>query len=393
MADGNVSNEAIAAAVEGLEVPQDGRTVAALDLLKDVAYCDGIAKITLGLGGLTPAQKTELDRRIEQRVGAIPGVRQVNIVTQAEASGPTPLPTYQGGDAPRSPVGAAAGRAQAGTRAEREKGPIQGVKNIIAVASGKGGVGKSTVAVNLAAALAYRGKKVGLCDSDVYGPSMPIMLGLNEHPRVSENRKILPLERNGIRVMSIGFLLEGDTAVIWRGPMVMQMVRQFLRDVEWGELDYLVLDLPPGTGDAQLTIVQTVPLTGAIIVTTPNDIALIDARRGLSMFREVSVPVIGVVENMSMFECPHCHHKTPIFDEGGGRKTAEELGVPFLVEIPIDPKIRAGGDKGQPVVMEDPKSPHSSAFLSLADMVILRIEGPQEGAKKKGILGSLLSRI
>ncbi len=283
------------------------------------------------------------------------------------------------------------GRAQTGNRGVSEKESIKGVKNIIAIASGKGGVGKSTVAVNLAAALVHRGRKVGLLDADIYGPSMPLMLGLKNRPEVSPEEKILPLVRGGIRVMSIGFLLEDDKAVIWRGPMVIKMVKEFLRSVDWGELDYLVVDLPPGTGDAQLTMVQTVPLTGAIIVTTPNDIALIDARRGLSMFREVSVPVIGIVENMSSFECPHCHQRTPIFDEGGGRRTAQKLNVPFLVEIPIDLEIRSGGDTGQPVVLKDPNGPHSSAFLSLADRVLHRIEGPEAG-EKKGFLKSLLSR-
>ena len=264
-----------------------------------------------------------------------------------------------------------------------DRAPIDGVKNIVAVASGKGGVGKSTVAVNLALALSQRGFKVGVCDTDIYGPSMPLMLGLREKPQSNSEKKLIPLERNGLKVMSIGFLIEDDTAVIWRGPMVMKMVQQFLREVAWGELDYLILDLPPGTGDAQLTLVQTVPLTGAIIVTTPNDIALLDARRGLGMFREVSVPVFGIVENMSGFECPKCHEVTNVFDEGGGERTADELDVSFLGKIPLDMQIRAGGDQGQPVVAAAPKSDQAKHFFELADKI---------SGQKKGFLGSLLSR-
>jgi ATP-binding protein involved in chromosome partitioning len=250
-----------------------------------------------------------------------------------------------------------------------DRKPIAGVRRILAVASGKGGVGKSTVAVNLALALAKRGERVGICDMDIYGPSIPLMLGISEKPTADGSGRIVPLDRFGLKVMSIGFLVEADTAVIWRGPMVMKLVQEFLRNVAWGELDVLVLDLPPGTGDAQLTIVQTVPLSGAIIVTTPNDIALQDARRGLAMFREVSVPVLGILENMSSFACPNCRHVTPIFDSGGGKRTAEELGVPFLGEIPLDPSIRAGGDRGRPSVWADPESPQSLGFIALAGRV------------------------
>lgn len=271
-----------------------------------------------------------------------------------------PLPTASSEPKPAEPVN----RDPASDRA-----PIPGVRNILAVASGKGGVGKSTVAVNLALALAQKGNKVGICDADIYGPSMPMMLGIHEQPMMSPDQKILPVETSGLKVMSIGFLVETDTPIIWRGPMVMKMVTDFLTKVAWGDLDYLVLDLPPGTGDAQLTIVQTVPLTGAIIVTTPNDIALADARRGLAMFQKVSVPVLGIVENMSFFDCPHCHERTPIFDAGGGKRTADELKIPFLGEIPIDSKIRQGGDKGQPVVAASPDSSQAKGFVSLAEQV------------------------
>ncbi len=248
---------------------------------------------------------------------------------------------------------------------ERKESIIPGVKNTIAVASGKGGVGKSTVAVNLAVSLAMEGAKVGLVDADVYGPSAPLMFGITEKPRM-KNEKLLPLERHGVKVMSIGFLVDPMQAVIWRGPMASGAVKQFISDVSWGELDYLVFDLPPGTGDIQLTLVQTIPLTGAVIVTTPQDVALADARKGLVMFNKVNVPVFGIVENMSYYICTHCGHREDIFDSGGGSRTAQELGVPFLGEIPIDTSIRVGGDKGMPVVIDQPDSKQSTVIRQIA---------------------------
>ena len=242
---------------------------------------------------------------------------------------------------------------------------LPGVKNTIAVASGKGGVGKSTVAVNLAVALAKDGAKVGLVDADVYGPSAPLMFGLNERPKVVNNR-LTPLEKYGVKVMSIGFLVDPMQAVIWRGPMASGAVKQFMSDVDWGELDYLVFDLPPGTGDIQLTLVQTIPLTGAVIVTTPQDVALADARKGLVMFTKVNVPVFGIAENMSYYVCSHCGQRENIFDTGGGSRTAVELGVPFLGEIPINTAIRVGGDKGKPIVIAEPDSSSASAFHAIA---------------------------
>jgi len=243
---------------------------------------------------------------------------------------------------------------------------LPGVKVKIAVASGKGGVGKSTVAANLALALKQSGASVGLLDADIYGPSQQMMMGCTERPRVTDNEKILPVDGNGVHVMSLGFLIEPDTPVVWRGPMVMKALQQFLEDVEWGDLDYLVVDLPPGTGDAQLTITQQLPLDGAVIVTTPQDVALIDARKGLGMFQKVSVPVLGVVENMASFVCPHCGETSEIFKRGGGRRTAENLGVPFLGEIPIDPEVVVGGDAGAPIVASHPDSTAAKAFTELA---------------------------
>jgi ATP-binding protein involved in chromosome partitioning len=242
---------------------------------------------------------------------------------------------------------------------------IPGVKNTIAVASGKGGVGKSTVAVNLAVALALDGARVGLIDCDVYGPSIPLMMGIDKRPEM-KNGKLVPLENYGVKLMSIGFLVDPMQAVIWRGPMASGAVKQFMSDVEWGELDYLVFDLPPGTGDVQLTLVQTIPLTGAVIVTTPQDISLADARKGLKMFQRVNVPVFGIVENMSYFVCSHCGQREEIFDNGGGKRTADQLGVPFLGEIPIDTKIRIGGDNGRPIVVDEAESPNAAIIRQIA---------------------------
>jgi ATP-binding protein involved in chromosome partitioning len=252
------------------------------------------------------------------------------------------------------------------SRQALQPGPLlTGVKNTIAVASGKGGVGKSTVAVNLAVALAMDGARVGLIDCDVYGPSIPLMFNINEKPKL-HNQKLQPLEKYGVKVMSIGFLVDPMQAVVWRGPMASGAVRQFMSDVEWGDLDYLIFDLPPGTGDIQLTLVQQIPLTGAVIVTTPQEISLADARKGLMMFNKVNVPILGIIENMSYFVCSHCGTRENIFDAGGGAKASKELGVPFLGEIPIDTNIRIGGDTGRPIVEADPKSPQSKIISQIA---------------------------
>ena len=253
-----------------------------------------------------------------------------------------------------------------------DQAPIPGVKNIIAVASGKGGVGKSTICVNLALALQDRGARVGLLDADVYGPSLHILLGVRGSPTPGKTKEIAPVEHDGLKLMSLGFLTDENTPVIWRGPIVMGVVKKFLQDVEWGELDYLMIDLPPGTGDAQLTLAQTVPITGAIIVTTPSRLALVDAEKGLKMFEEVSAPVIGIVENMSTFVCPHCGEKTDIFDRDGGKKISAKTSVALLGQIPLDPRIRAEGDRGVPIVRADADSPVSKAFFEVADGILER---------------------
>jgi ATP-binding protein involved in chromosome partitioning len=269
---------------------------------------------------------------------------------------------------------------QRNTHAKKED-ILPGVKNTIAVASGKGGVGKSTVAVNLAVALAMDGAKVGLVDADVYGPSIPLMFGISEQPKVLNN-KLQPLEKYGVKVMSIGFLVNPMEAVIWRGPMASGAVKQFMSDVNWGDLDYLIFDLPPGTGDIQLTLVQTIPLTGAIIVTTPQDVALADARKGLVMFQKVNVPVLGIVENMSYFICSHCGQRENIFDCGGGKRTAEELNVPFLGEIPIDTKVRIGGDKGDPIVHGESDSQQGKMMQGIARQLAAQISIQYLGTPK-----------
>jgi ATP-binding protein involved in chromosome partitioning len=247
-----------------------------------------------------------------------------------------------------------------------------GVKNAVAVASGKGGVGKSTIATNLALALALSGASVGLLDADIYGPNIPLMMGVHERPRAS-NGRILPPQGYGVKLMSMGFLVEEGTPIIWRGPMIHNALRQFLSDVDWGELDYMVVDLPPGTGDASLSLVQSLSLTGVVIVTTPQDVALADVIKGIAMFKHLEVPVLGVVENMSYFVCGHCGQRTEIFSHGGGKSVAERMNVPFLGEVPIDPVVRAGGDSGQPVVIAEPASPAAVAIRDIAALVAAAI--------------------
>ena len=251
---------------------------------------------------------------------------------------------------------------------------IPGVNAIIAVGSGKGGVGKTTLSVNLALALARMGHKVGLLDADIYGPNVPLMLGTNEPPQVTDHERIIAPERYGIRVISVGFLNPGDKPLVWRGPMLHSVIKQFLGQVEWGELDYLIVDLPPGTGDVVISLTQTVPLTGAVVVTTPSDVSLQDARKAIEMFNQVKVDIIGVAENMSYFVCPHCNHEIDIFSSGGGARTAEQYGVPFLGAIELDSKIREGGDTGNPVVLGGENSPHAKSLFKFAHKVVERVK-------------------
>jgi ATP-binding protein involved in chromosome partitioning len=258
------------------------------------------------------------------------------------------------------------------------KVPIVGVKNLIAVGSGKGGVGKTTVSVNLAVGLAQLGHKVGLMDADVYGPNVPLMMGINRTP-MAYGERIQPLEQFGVKLMSMGFLNPGDKPLVWRGPMLHSVIQQFLRGVDWGELDYLVIDLPPGTGDVQLSLIQTAPITGAIVVTTPSDVSLEDARKAIHMFHQVRVPILGIVENMSYLKCPHCSERIDVFSHGGGRRTATEMQVHFLAELPLDPQVRIGGDTGNPIALRE----DGQAFLELARNAVARVTevSSQEGPK------------
>lgn len=252
--------------------------------------------------------------------------------------------------------------------------PLPGVANIIAVGSGKGGVGKTTLSVNLAVALAQLGHRVGLLDADVYGPNVPLMLGTNQQPKGLSNERIGPILVHGLKVISVGFLNPGDKPIIWRGPMLHQIIRQFLNSVEWGELDYLVIDLPPGTGDVALSLIQTVPLTGAVVVSTPSDVSLQDGRKAIEMFRQMKVDLIGVVENMSYFVCPHCNHEIDIFSRGGAERTAQQLVVPFLGSIQLDPELRKAGDTGKPIALEGEKSPLAKSLYDFARKVVARVD-------------------
>lgn len=326
--------------------PELGKDLVTLDMIQDIKIEGDTVAFQLVL--TTPAcpLKKELTDNSRNAVLSIPGVKTVNIETKSNVPASKGIP-------------------------QRE--PIPGVKNTIAVASGKGGVGKSTVAVNLALALAKTGASVGLLDTDIYGPSIPLMMGKKAPLQATPDGKIFPIINYDVKMVSVGFMLDDETALIWRGPMVMQLTKQFLTDVMWDTLDYLVIDLPPGTGDVQLTLVQTIPLTGAIVVTTPQDVALMDARRAIKMFNEVKVPVLGIVENMSYFVCPHCNEKTEIFSRGGGEKTSQRYNVPLLGQIPLDPAVREGGDTGKPIVVTNPSSPQSLAFMKIAEAAAARI--------------------
>ncbi len=252
--------------------------------------------------------------------------------------------------------------------------PLPGVDAIIAVGSGKGGVGKTTLSVNLAVALTKLGHKVGLLDADVYGPNVPLMLGVSDQPRMIGENRIEPLQAFGLKVISVGFLNPGDKPIIWRGPMLHQIIRQFLGLVEWGKLDYMIVDLPPGTGDIALSLVQTVPLTGAVVVSTPSDVSLQDARKAIEMFRQMKVDIVGVIENMSYFVCPHCEHEVDIFSRGGAQKMAERFNTPFLGAIALDPEVRKSGDGGTPIVLEGENSPHAKSIYEFARRVVTRVD-------------------
>lgn len=348
-------------ALKSVKFPGMSRDIVSFGFVHTVKACAGVVAVDLQMATHNPAAGEKVKEEAERAIRTLPDVEEVRINLHV-VKPPTREESAQKAIA-------------------QDASLIPEVRHVVAVASGKGGVGKSTVAANLAVALAQLGHRVGLLDVDIYGPSVPTMFGITEKPIVIGNR-ILPFEKYGLKVMSLGFILEIDTPVIWRGPMVMRAIEQMLGDVEWGALDYMVLDLPPGTGDAQLTVTQRIPLAGAVIVTTPQDVALIDARKGLAMFRKVNVPVIGIVENMSTFVCPHCGEETHIFKEGGGRRTAELLDTAFLGAIPLDPKIVLGGDAGMPIAVAEPKGPHAAAFRRVAEAVVEEV-AQQEAVKPK----------
>ncbi|HKJ84203.1 MAG TPA: iron-sulfur cluster carrier protein ApbC [Mariprofundaceae bacterium] len=340
----DVSQEQVLKALSNIIDPDLGKDIVTLGFVKDLSIESGRVSFTIEL--TTPAcpVKEQFRQQATELVGAIAGVQDVhvNITSQVQSgkSGVTAIP---------------------------------GIKNIIAVASGKGGVGKSTTAVNLAVALAQTGARTGLLDADIYGPSIPSMMGLADKEPELREKTLIPLENYGVRTISIGFLIDEDQAVIWRGPMVAGALTQLLNDVAWGDLDYLVIDMPPGTGDAQLTLAQKVPVTGAVIVTTPQDIAVADARKGIAMFQKVNVPVLGLVENMSVFVCPHCGEQSHIFDEGGADRLGEKYNTEVLARIPLDIKIRENSDGGTPIVASLPDSDQAKAYSEMAGEVARKI--------------------
>ena len=372
-----VSKEQVLDVLKSVKDPGSGKDIVSAGMVTGLQTKDGHVAFAVEVDPEKGAQMEPLRKQAEKAVHAIKGVISATVVLTAERKG------GQGGAAPQQRQaqqghghdhghGHAHGQGQAHGRPQPSILP--GVKSIVAVASGKGGVGKSTTAVNLALGLAAGGHKVGLLDADIYGPSMPRMMGISGRPTSSDGRTLDAMENYGIKVMSMGFLVEEDTPMIWRGPMVQSALEQMMRDVNWGELDVLVVDMPPGTGDAQLTMAQKVPLTGAVIVSTPQDIALLDARKGLNMFRKVDVPVFGLVENMSYFTCPKCGERSEIFSHGGARREAERLGMDFLGEIPLVMQIRETSDGGRPIVVSDPASAHAKAYRAIADKVWSQIE-------------------
>jgi ATP-binding protein involved in chromosome partitioning len=348
----------VLAALDRVAAP-DGTALPKAGVLSEIVASDGKVFFSITVDAAVVQAWDPVRKRAEEAVKAIPGVTSAMVALTAER---------KGGAAAARPAQAAAG-ARARTGAGGEPVGVPGVKAIIAVASGKGGVGKSTTAINLALGLRDLGMKVGVLDADIYGPSLPKLLAIREKPQTIGGTRLKPIERYGLTVMSIGFLIEEETPMIWRGPMVMSALTQMLREVEWGTLDVMVVDMPPGTGDAQLTMAQQVPLKGAVIVSTPQDLALIDARRGIAMFKRVNVPVLGVVENMSTFICPKCGTRSDIFGHGGARREAERLGVPFLGEVPLEMTIRETSDAGLPIVATQPDSPHAQAYRTIAAAV------------------------
>jgi ATP-binding protein involved in chromosome partitioning len=362
------SKEQVLEALRGVPGP-DGTPLPSTDALSDVVVSDGKVFFSITVDAAAVAAWEPVRKRAEDAVRAVPGVQSALVALTAER---------KAGAAPARPA-QPAGPAGARPAPHAEVQGVPGVAAIIAVASGKGGVGKSTTAVNLALGLAALGLKVGILDADIYGPSLPKLLAIKDRPQTLGGNRLKPITRYGLTVMSIGFLIDEETPMIWRGPMVISALTQMLREVEWGTLDVMVVDMPPGTGDAQLTMAQQVPLKGAVIVSTPQDLALIDARRGIAMFRRVNVPVLGIVENMSYFLCPECGARSDIFGHGGARHEAERLGVPFLGEVPLHMTIREKSDAGLPVVATEPDGPHAAVYRDIAARVRDQLAGDGAG--------------
>jgi ATP-binding protein involved in chromosome partitioning len=352
-----VTQDAVLAALRGVKDPETQQDIVALGLVRDLVIEGDRVALTLAFTSQPAPSRVTMHSMATKLVGQLPGVKNVQV-----RMGPGAAPAHGHAHAP-APAGRPAPAADL----------IPEVRHTIAVSSGKGGVGKSTVAVNLAIALRAPGATVGIIDADVYGPDVPMMLGSRGRPGMFDNR-IIPVEAHGIKMMSIGLLVQEREALVWRGPMIHSFIQQMLRDVAWGALDYLVFDMPPGTGDAQLSLSQVLPLSGVVMVTTPQDVALLDVRKALGMFQKLNVPILGVVENMSGFVCPHCHERTAIFGDAGGTRIAEEYGVPLLARIPLEPETRIAGDEGTPITMRRPESAPARAFADLARAVERRLQ-------------------
>ena len=345
-----ISNAQILDALRTVQDPDRGQDIVSLNMVSGVVSKSGNIGFTIEVDAERGAQLEPMRKAAENAVLAIDGVLSVTAVMTA--SSPAAAPPQQ----PEQPQGQ-----------QQQSKLLADVGAVIAVASGKGGVGKSTTAVNLALALSQKGLRTAILDADIYGPSLPLMLGITEKPDSPDGKILLPIEKYGLKCMSIGFMIAADTPMIWRGPMVMGALEQMMGDVQWGDIDVLIVDMPPGTGDAQLTMAQRVALAGSVIVSTPQDLALLDARKGLNMFKKVEVPVLGIIENMSYFVCPHCGEKSEIFTHGGAKNAAAQMGVDFLGEIPLEMAIREGSDNGRPIVASDPESPHANAYRAIAD--------------------------
>jgi ATP-binding protein involved in chromosome partitioning len=362
-----ITEKQILDALSTVPDPDRGGDIVSLGMVSGMAIRDGNVAFSIEVEPERGPRLEPLRKAAEKAVEALPDVLSVTAVLTAQAA-------PRGRVAPQ-PTAAPPGRPAPHAANRLQRGAVRGVGAIVAVASGKGGVGKSTVAANLALALKANGLRVGVLDADIYGPSMPRMLGISGRPSSPDGKRLTPMENYGLRCMSMGFLVPEDKPMIWRGPMVMSALQQMLREVNWGDLDIMVVDMPPGTGDAQLTMAQQVPLAGAVIVSTPQDIALLDARKGLNMFRQVEVPVLGIVENMSYFLCPHCGGRSEIFSHGGARLEAERLGTEFLGEVPLDLQIRETSDDGHPITVSDPDNPHSAVFRAIAARIWEKIAG------------------